>query len=34
MLLGHNDKFFADKIMKVTVAFNRFGKGLVERMPR
>jgi pectate lyase len=34
MLLGHNDKFTADKIMKVTIAFNRFGAGLIERMPR
>ncbi|KAL9669299.1 hypothetical protein QQ045_006843 [Rhodiola kirilowii] len=34
MLLGHNDKFTADKIMRVTVAFNRFGAGCIERMPR
>ncbi|KAK4259035.1 hypothetical protein QN277_005411 [Acacia crassicarpa] len=34
MLLGHNDEFTADRIMKVTVAFNRFASGLVERMPR
>ncbi|KAI4372304.1 hypothetical protein MLD38_010550 [Melastoma candidum] len=34
MLLGHNDHFTADKVMTVTVAFNRFGKGLVQRMPR
>ncbi|KAK6265011.1 hypothetical protein SCA6_020445 [Theobroma cacao] len=34
MLLGHSDKFTADKVMKVTVAFNRFGEGLIERMPR
>ncbi|GMY36827.1 putative pectate lyase 2 [Fagus crenata] len=34
MLLGHNDKFTADKVMKVTLAFNRFGAGLIERMPR
>ncbi|CAM8934138.1 unnamed protein product [Rhodiola kirilowii] len=34
MLLGHNDKYSADKIMKVTVAFNNFGPGLIERMPR
>ncbi|KAM1797142.1 hypothetical protein ACFX11_037292 [Malus domestica] len=34
MLLGHNDNFSADKNMRVTIAFNRFGAGLVERMPR
>ncbi|KAL5775301.1 hypothetical protein ACOSP7_012858 [Xanthoceras sorbifolium] len=34
MLLGHNDQYTADKVMKVTIAFNRFGEGLVERMPR
>ncbi|EXB77051.1 hypothetical protein L484_014178 [Morus notabilis] len=34
MLLGHSDKFTADKTMKVTIAFNRFGPGLIERMPR
>lgn len=34
MLLGHNDGFVADKIMKVTIAFNSFGPGLIERMPR
>lgn len=34
MLLGHSDEYTADKIMKVTVAFNRFASGLVERMPR
>ncbi|PKI57390.1 hypothetical protein CRG98_022235 [Punica granatum] len=34
MLLGHNDKFTADKVMKVTIAFNVFGSGLIERMPR
>ncbi|KAH6795909.1 hypothetical protein C2S51_036895 [Perilla frutescens var. frutescens] len=34
MLLGHNDGFTADKIMKVTVVFNHFGPGLVQRMPR
>uniref|UniRef100_A0A7N0TVK1 Pectate lyase n=1 Tax=Kalanchoe fedtschenkoi TaxID=63787 RepID=A0A7N0TVK1_KALFE len=34
MLLGHNDQFSADKIMRVTVAFNRFGAGCIERMPR
>ncbi|KAL9818395.1 putative pectate lyase [Arabidopsis thaliana] len=34
MLLGHNDNFVKDVNMKVTVAFNHFGPGLVERMPR
>ncbi|MED6144100.1 hypothetical protein PIB30_012459 [Stylosanthes scabra] len=34
MLLGHNDQYTADKIMKVTIAFNRFASGLTERMPR
>jgi len=34
MLLGHSDNFPDDKEMKVTVAFNRFGPGLVQRMPR
>ncbi|KAJ0231153.1 hypothetical protein HA466_0300910 [Hirschfeldia incana] len=34
MLLGHSDKHVADKNMKVTVAFNVFGPGLTERMPR
>ncbi|KAI4298725.1 hypothetical protein L6164_032249 [Bauhinia variegata] len=34
MLLGHSDDYAADRIMKVTVAFNRFGSGLIERMPR
>lgn len=34
MLLGHNDAYVGDKIMQVTVAFNHFGEGLVQRMPR
>ncbi|CAK9166869.1 unnamed protein product [Ilex paraguariensis] len=34
MLLGHNDDFLADKKMQVTIAFNYFGEGLVQRMPR
>ncbi|OMO64836.1 Pectate lyase/Amb allergen [Corchorus olitorius] len=34
MLLGHSDSYSADKVMKVTVVFNRFGQGLIERMPR
>lgn len=34
MLLGHSDKFFADRNMQVTIAFNYFGEGLIQRMPR
>lgn len=34
MLLGHIDKDVADKKMRVTIAFNVFGPGLGERMPR
>ncbi|KAJ8761772.1 hypothetical protein K2173_004583 [Erythroxylum novogranatense] len=34
MLLGHSDQYSTDKVMKVTVVFNHFGPGLVERMPR
>ncbi|XP_065879192.1 pectate lyase-like [Euphorbia lathyris] len=34
MLFGHSDGFSGDKIMQITVAFNHFGKELVQRMPR
>ncbi|XP_012071011.1 probable pectate lyase 22 [Jatropha curcas] len=34
MLMGHSDDFLADKIMQVTIAFNYFGEGLTQRMPR
>ncbi|GAB2276819.1 Probable pectate lyase 13 [Dionaea muscipula] len=34
MLLGHSDEYVADMGMQVTVAFNRFGHGLSQRMPR
>ncbi|XP_006363934.1 pectate lyase-like [Solanum tuberosum] len=34
MLLGATDAFPQDSIMQVTVAFNRFGEGLIQRMPR
>ncbi|XP_061363960.1 probable pectate lyase 18 [Gastrolobium bilobum] len=34
MLLGHNDNYLPDKGMQVTIAFNHFGEGLVQRMPR
>uniref|UniRef100_A0A0E0L0K7 Pectate lyase n=1 Tax=Oryza punctata TaxID=4537 RepID=A0A0E0L0K7_ORYPU len=32
ILLGHNDDYTHDKAMQVTVAFNRFGPDLVQRM--
>ncbi|KAK6133011.1 hypothetical protein DH2020_033302 [Rehmannia glutinosa] len=34
MLMGHSDDFVADKNMQVTIAFNYFGEGLVQRIPR
>ncbi|KAH6556830.1 hypothetical protein KP509_1Z152600 [Ceratopteris richardii] len=34
MLLSHSDDYVADKSMQATVAFNHFGEGLVQRMPR
>ena len=34
MLFGASDTFEGDKKMQVTVAFNHFGRGLVQRMPR
>jgi len=34
MLFGASDTFPGDKIMQVTVAFNHFGQGLIQRMPR
>ena len=34
MLLGHNDDYVRDKVMQVTIAFNHFGEGLIQRMPR
>ncbi|XP_052203557.1 putative pectate lyase 2 [Diospyros lotus] len=34
MLLGHDDNYIEDKIMRVTLVFNHFGSGLVQRMPR
>lgn len=34
MLLGHSDSYEKDKIMQVTIAFNHFGSGLIQRMPR
>ncbi|OWM85796.1 hypothetical protein CDL15_Pgr012046 [Punica granatum] len=34
MLMGHSDDFVQDKAMQVTIAFNFFGEGLIQRMPR
>ncbi|GMI63814.1 hypothetical protein like AT5G55720 [Hibiscus trionum] len=34
MLMGHSDEFLDDKNMQVTIAFNYFGEGLIQRMPR
>ncbi|KAI5074399.1 hypothetical protein GOP47_0010360 [Adiantum capillus-veneris] len=34
MLLSHSDDYMADKTMQATIAFNHFGEGLVQRMPR
>ncbi|KAK0601194.1 hypothetical protein LWI29_022077 [Acer saccharum] len=34
MLLGHSDDYLPDKNMQITIAFNFFGDGLVQRMPR
>ncbi|KAH7290511.1 hypothetical protein KP509_30G051200 [Ceratopteris richardii] len=34
MLLGHSDGYPEDKDMRVTVVYNHFGPGLVQRMPR
>ncbi|KAG7583163.1 Pectin lyase fold/virulence factor [Arabidopsis suecica] len=34
MLLGHKDSYTQDKLMQVTVAYNHFGEGLRQRMPR
>lgn len=34
LLFGAKDNYSGDKIMQITVAFNHFGKGLIQRMPR
>jgi pectate lyase len=34
MLLGHNDSYVQDVILQVTITFNYFGEGLIQRMPR
>ncbi|GAB4839957.1 hypothetical protein Ancab_020667 [Ancistrocladus abbreviatus] len=33
-LFGASDSYTEDKKMQITVAFNHFGKGLIQRMPR
>ncbi|XP_073269161.1 probable pectate lyase 12 isoform X1 [Primulina huaijiensis] len=34
ILLGHSDNHLPDSGMQVTIAFNHFGKKLIQRMPR
>ncbi|KAI4303887.1 hypothetical protein MLD38_039471 [Melastoma candidum] len=34
MLFGASDSFSGDEVMQITVAFNHFGQGLIQRMPR
>ncbi|MCO5546904.1 hypothetical protein L7F22_000342 [Adiantum nelumboides] len=34
MLLGHSDSYSEDKNMRVTIVYNHFGTGLIQRMPR
>ncbi|XP_073146590.1 probable pectate lyase 8 [Henckelia pumila] len=34
MLLGHSDSYARDRVMQVTIAYNHFGEGLIQRMPR
>lgn len=34
MLFGASDQYQADEKMQITVAFNHYGKGLIQRMPR
>ncbi|GAB4860712.1 Probable pectate lyase P59 [Ancistrocladus abbreviatus] len=34
MLFGASDSSSKDEVMQITVAFNHFGQGLVQRMPR
>lgn len=34
ILLGHSDSYTRDKLMQVTIAYNHFGEGLIQRMPR
>ncbi|KAJ7956349.1 Pectate lyase [Quillaja saponaria] len=34
MLFGGSGSYSADEVMQITLAFNHFGQGLVQRMPR
>ncbi|KAL8143830.1 hypothetical protein V2J09_016862 [Rumex salicifolius] len=34
ILLGHSDTYARDRLMQVTIAYNHFGEGLIQRMPR
>ncbi|GKA76083.1 probable pectate lyase 8 [Tanacetum coccineum] len=34
ILLGHSDSYTRDKQMQVTIAYNHFREGLIQRMPR
>ncbi|WOK97020.1 pectate lyase-like [Canna indica] len=34
MLFGASDAYSPDAVMQITVAFNHFGRGLIQRMPR
>ncbi|MED6175562.1 putative pectate lyase 3 [Stylosanthes scabra] len=34
MLFGANEQHTIDKVMQITLAFNHFGKRLIQRMPR
>ncbi|KAJ0099915.1 hypothetical protein Patl1_22131 [Pistacia atlantica] len=34
ILLGASDAYSPDSLMQVTIAFNHFGQGLIQRMPR
>ncbi|PKA46817.1 Pectate lyase [Apostasia shenzhenica] len=34
MLFGASDSYSQDSLMQITIAFNHFGQGLVQRMPR
>lgn len=34
MLFGASDSHTVDQIMQITLAFNHFGQGLIQRMPR
>lgn len=34
MLFGASDSYSQDEKMQITLAFNHFGQGLIQRMPR